>query len=314
MTRSLAPVVLFAYARPDHLHHTLTALAAAKGAGDTTLWVFSDGPKNAAAVDKVAAVRAVLAEPNWRDRFLEIHVIEAEQNKGLASSIVDGVSLVMAQYGSVIVLEDDVIVSSDFLDFMNDALDYYKSRSEVGSITAYCPLEKIPGNYDLDVMLVPRSCSQCWATWQDRWELVDWTGANAHRVWSDRRLRKRFSAAGSDRIGRLRDKMEGKSRTWSILFNLWHTLEGRATIYPVQNRVTNIGYDGTGENTRAQESIRTSMDVEILPYQLAYPIAEDKEIVRAFFRVYSGPWYLRAYRTIRNWPMPRALEMQKNNR
>jgi len=306
MTRSLAPVVLFAYARPDHLHQTLSALAAAEGACDTMLWIFSDGPKNAAAEEKVAAVRAVLAEPKWRDRFLEVHVIEARQNKGLARSIIEGVSQVLDQREGVIVLEDDLLVAPDFLHFMNGALERHAQTAEVGSVTGYCPLPQPPKGYAHDVYAVPRSCSHSWATWRDRWETVDWSGQGAPRLWQDPALRKRFMATGSDKLDRLRRQLEGRIDSWSIMFNLWHILNDRVTLYPVRNLVQNIGFDGSGTHTGAHDRFHTSIGAKGRVLDPTLP-SVDSRVLAAFRKIYSGSLPGRLRRSLRNWRIPAAI-------
>jgi hypothetical protein len=306
MTRSLAPVVLFAYARPDHLQQTLTALAAAKGARDTTLWVFSDGPKTAAAEDIVAAVRAVLAEPNWQRGFAKVTLVLADKNKGLARSIIDGVSHVLDRHESVIVLEDDLLVAPDFLQFMNSALERHARTPEVGSVTGYCPLPQPPTGYAHDVYAVPRSCSHSWATWRDRWETVDWSGRGAGRLWQDAALHKRFMATGSDKLDRLRRQLEGRIDSWSIMFNLWHAINGRVTLYPVRNLVRNIGFDGSGTHTGSHDRMHTALSPTGSVMDLALP-PEDPRVLAAFHKIYSGSLLGRLRRSLRNWRMPASV-------
>ncbi|MEN1729678.1 MAG: glycosyltransferase, partial [Pseudomonadota bacterium] len=257
---SPAPVIVFAYCRHWHLEQTLKALSQADGASESELWVFSDGAASSERTAEVLQVRELLHDQRWHKPFKKVHVIESDQNKGLATSIVTGVSRVLDEADRAIILEDDLIVSRDFLTFMNSALEFYENTREVGSVTAYSPIKRAPNDYAHDVMLVPRSCSHGWATWRNRWKSVDWSGAGAERIWQDKPLRRSFAAAGSDKIDRLRRRLEGKSKTWSILFNLWQTLDDRMTIYPVHNRVQNIGYDGSGENSGINQSMHTEIE------------------------------------------------------
>ena len=57
--------------------------------------------------------------------FKTLHYTFSEKNKGLADSIIGGVSQVVNQYGKVIVLEDDLVLMPNFLNFLNQGLDYY---------------------------------------------------------------------------------------------------------------------------------------------------------------------------------------------
>jgi len=306
MTRSLAPVVLFAYARPDHLHQTLSALAAAEGARDTRLWIFSDGPKNAAAEDKVAEVRAILAEPNWQRDFAEVTVVAADKNKGLARSIIEGVTQVLDQHGNVIVLEDDLLVAPDFLRFMNSALERHEQTAEVGSVTGYCPIPQPPADYPHDVYAVPRSCSHSWATWRDRWETVDWSGRDAPRLWKDPVLRRRFMATGSDKLDRLGRQLEGRIDSWSIMFNLWHVINDRVALYPVRNLVQNIGFDGSGTHTGSHDRMHTALAPSGSALDPALP-PEDPRVLASFHKIYSGSLPGQLRRFLRNWRMPASI-------
>lgn len=298
MSRPVAPVVVFAYNRPDHLRQTLTALGDADLARDSRVRVYADGPRNEAAREGVAAVRAVLDDAVWRTRFGTFEVVASDENKGLARAIIGGVSEVVEQAGRVIVLEDDLIVSRDFLRFMNDALDFYEADQTVGSISGFCPLKAPPPGYTADVMRVPRNCSHGWATWADRWREVDWTMSEAWKLQQDRALRRRFHLAGSDRYDRLQRQLAGKINSWSIRFGLWQFLSGRDTIYPSANHIRNIGFDNSGTHTRSGEEINDALgdrrqwtlaDVEVHPGILA-----------GFRRAYSGPPLARLGRYLRH--------------
>ena len=298
MSRSLAPVVVFAYNRADHLRQTLEALSQADLAAESDVHVFADGPRSEAARPQVEAVRAVLGEAVWKERFASFSVTAADRNRGLAQAIIQGVSQVMEAHGRAIVLEDDLIVSRDFLGFMNDALDFYRDDPSVGSITGFCPLATIPEGYGHDVMRVPRNCSTGWATWVDRWREVDWEAGEARRLYRDPAFRRRFNAAGTDRLDRLRRQLAGKVSSWSIRFGLWQTASGRDTIFPTVNRMTNTGYDGSGVNTRAGDEINQAFAPDGAPYRLE-AVDTDPRILKAFRRVYSGSPISRLARALR---------------
>lgn len=307
MTQTCAPVVLFAYARPDHLRQTLTALSAADGARESALWVFSDGPRDAAAKPKVEAVRELLSEPGWRGTFAGFNVVEVAQNKGLARSVVGGVSEILGVHDRVVVLEDDLLVAPGFLRFMNAALERHRNTQSVGSITGYCPLLTPPEGYDHDVYAVPRSCSHSWATWSDRWARVDWTGRGAPRLWREPELRQRFQITGTDKLDRLRRQLEGRIDSWSILFNLWHVLDHRVALYPVTNLVENIGFDGSGTHTRTNAGMHTAIASDSRSLDPNLP-PEDPRVLKAFRRVYSGSAPGRLRRYVRNLRMPPSVE------
>lgn len=304
---SLAPVVIFAYNRPRHLERTLEALADAALARETPVYLFADGAKSEAAKARVAEVRALVARPEWQERFASFTVIVSETNKGLAQSIITGVSRVLEAHDRVLVLEDDLRVSGDFLRFMNDCLTFYRDDRDVGSIAGYCPLDTLPAGYDADVMAVPRGCSHGWATWADRWQAVDWSRDAALAFWREPRLRRALNATGSDQLNRVRRQLNGEIETWAILFNLWQVRDGRHTIYPTRNRIENIGFDDSGMNTGVGDDalFRRSVSDQASPYRLTRP-AVSPQIVAAFHRRYSGGLPGRIKRRLLNLRGPRG--------
>jgi hypothetical protein len=300
MTR--APVVVFAYSRPLHLRAALAALAQARGAADTELWVFADGPRRPEVEPQVAEVRALLRELQTWNAFRHVHVVESDANLGLARSVIGGVSRVLETHERVIVLEDDLVVAVDFLDFMNDALEYYRHDMRVGSITGSCPITRLPNDYRHSVALLPRSCSHGWATWTDRWSKVDWSGNGLAALQRDRSLRRAFNRTGSDRYGRLHHQMAGRIDSWSVRFGLWQFLAGMYTIYPTQNRVRNIGFDGTGIHCGVGSVKNEEISTQPRSYTLE-TVAEDPRISAEFHRTYSGAWHRRVGRWVRECAM-----------
>lgn len=284
---TLAPVVVFAYNRPQHLQATLEALSRASLAARSEVWVFSDGPKSPAARAPVDAVREVLAEISRRTPFARLHVVESATNLGLARSIISGVDRVFAGSDRAIVLEDDLIVSVDFLEFMNDCLEFYEGDKSVGSVTGFCPLQEMPVGFTGDVFKVGRNSSQGWGTWADRWRQVDWSARDAERLAFDHQLRRAFNIAGSDRHARLMRQMAGRIDSWSIRFGLWQFLSGCGTVYPATNRISNIGYDGTGVHSGIGRPKNAEISTVPVPYRLG-PAVESDAINRAFFAAYSG--------------------------
>jgi hypothetical protein len=259
--------------------------------------LFCDGPKSAEDEERTQSVLAVANDPEWERRFGSVKVATAAINKGLARSIIDGVTKVLSCNDCAIILEDDLLVAPDFLDFMNDCLDFYKGDARIASISGFSPLRVVPQGYPHGVMAVPRNCSTGWATWIDRWSEIDWDAQDAERVWRDPVLRRRLNAAGSDRLFRLYRQLQGKIDSWSIRFGLWQTMTGRLTIYPAQNRIQNIGYDGSGVHSGTGDPINDRIADELVVVE-PERVDEDPAIVAAFRRTYSGSLLSRLRRRI----------------
>jgi len=159
-----APIVLFVYNRPRHTRQTIEALRKNELAGESDLFIFSDAPKNEEMEEKVKEVREYIKNI---DGFKKVTVIEREENRGLAKSIIEGVTKIVKEHGRVIVLEDDIVTSPYFLRFMNDALEFYKGQERVMHISGYVyPIET--DGVDDTYFVKPASCWG-WATWGRAW-------------------------------------------------------------------------------------------------------------------------------------------------
>src|SRR5690554_1406763 len=119
----LAPICLFTYNRFEETIKTIEALQRNHLASQSQLFIFSDGWKKEKDKDKIIQVRNYLDSVRG---FEKVTVIHSEKNNGLAESIIKGVTETLSRYDHVIVLEDDLITTPNFLDFMNQALDYYR--------------------------------------------------------------------------------------------------------------------------------------------------------------------------------------------
>ena len=156
MPADIAPVLLFVYKRPGAAELTINALKQNYLANQTDLYIFSDGPKHGKDVGKIEEVRNYLSAI---EGFKSITIKKAEQNKGLATSIVEGVTEVLKIFPSCIVLEDDLLTSQNFLNYMNSSLQYYADNKKVFSISGFTFPVEAPANYPYDSYFNPRGCS-----------------------------------------------------------------------------------------------------------------------------------------------------------
>ena len=96
-----APIALFTYSRADHTRQAVESLLRNKEAAESDLYIFSDGPKNE---DKKQAVKENREYIHTIKGFKSIHIEERDKNWGLANSLIAGITEVLNQYGSVILL------------------------------------------------------------------------------------------------------------------------------------------------------------------------------------------------------------------
>lgn len=239
---SNAPIILFVYNRPGLTLKTLTALSKNIDADNSNLFIFSDGPKNDKAISKINEVRKIIENVKG---FNKVEIIASPKNKGLANSIITGVSQIINIYEKVIVLEDDLISAPNFLLYMNKALEFYKNDSRVYTIHGYCGNIKLPKNYKYDTYFVPtRTGSWGWATWKNVWNKVDWDLKDIDSFFGNKEQVKKFNYLGNDLTKMLKRQIAHEIDTWDAQL-CYHLLKNNAySIYPVNSKIQN---NGTGE-------------------------------------------------------------------
>ncbi len=169
-----APVAMFVYNRADNTQRTLEALVKNTLAASTDVYVFSDGGRDARSWAQVAQVRQTVKTMARQIReqglLRSITLVERPENYYLERNITEGIAQVLAQHDSIIVLEDDIVTSPYFLQYMNDGLTLYRNSSRmmhVSGFTHLCLQQGVEGN---DFYFTPHMAGWGWGTWRDRWQ------------------------------------------------------------------------------------------------------------------------------------------------
>jgi hypothetical protein len=283
----LAPIVVFSYNRPDHLHRTLEALAKNDLAKESVLYIYCDGAKADATEEQRQHVVENRNVAHAASGFKEVHVVERERNVGLKDNIIGAVTEIVNQYGRIITLEDDVVSSVGFLKFMNDALEVYKEEDRVMHVSAYfyANNKKLPETFFYEVPYPGGG----WATWQRAWQYYSDDTAALYDYWKTRW--DEFNVYGGIALQRqLEDNYTGKIRTW---FVKWHAVVlkmGGLTLFPKKSLTTNIGFDGSGTNCYVTnkfyiEHLQDYVRVEPIP------IKENRKAAKIARVFKNGHWY-----------------------
>ncbi len=253
-----APIAVFAFYRPNHTLKTLEALSANPEAKHSTLYIFADGPKKGLSEKKAKKVKELREMIRSRQWCGEVIIRESEDNKGLARSISEGVSEVVALHGKVIVLEDDIVTSPGFLAYMNKGLNLYEEDPKVMHISGYTPdinQKGLPETFFLTFM----SCWG-WATWADRWAHFDRDPERIDRDW-DAQKKLRFNLDGAhDFYDQITGNLDGRIRTWAVFWYATIFENNGWCLTPTQPFLRNIGLDGSGENSGVAPTQRLDID------------------------------------------------------
>ncbi len=158
-----APVALFVYNRADNTRRTLEALARNTLARNTQVYVFSDGGKDAKSWALVNEVRKVVSD--FAGAFARFELVARSENIYLERNITEGIAQVFAEHNRIIVLEDDIVTSPYYLQYMNQAFELYEDVPRVMHVAGFTNLA-LP---DAPFYFTPHMSGWGWGTWRDRW-------------------------------------------------------------------------------------------------------------------------------------------------
>lgn len=263
--RQLAPVALFAFNRPEHLARAIESLRNNPEANSTHLHIFVDGARS---ISEQPMVEQVAKVAEAAEGFAAVHIYRSEANKGLYTSITQGVNKILAESGRIIVVEDDLVVSAAFLRYMNEGLSLYEGSGQVACIHGYAPPIKGAPDY----FLLPGADCWGWATWRDSWQLFrSDTTAMIWEMIASRRLQRFVDIFGYHSIAHLVRRALGRNQSWA---SDWHAslfLANRLTLHPGRSFVMNIGNDGTGTHSATSSMYATSLAADQLPLHECEP-------------------------------------------
>ena len=241
----LAPIILFVYNRKWHTEKTIKALKKNLLASKSDLFIYSDGPKTDKAFNEVQETREYLKSIRG---FKTITIIEKKKNLGLAKSIIGGVTEIINKYGKAIILEDDLITSPYFLNFMNSALEHYKKVEKVWHISGWSYPISLKNKSDIYLSRTMNCWG--WGTWANNWQFFQKNTEKFINKFSTDDI-KRFNLDGATNIFWNQVLLNHKKKidTWAIYWYASIFVNNGLCLNPSKSFVKNIGFDGSGNHT-----------------------------------------------------------------
>jgi Glycosyl transferase family 2 len=301
----LVPVVLFVYNRPEH---TLKVLEALKQNNIEKLYIFSDGPKLEADLEKVKKVRDIVSNINWCNVEYEF----AEKNRGLADSIIYGVSKVFnVGYDKLVVLEDDCVPSPNFMKFMREAFDFYEDYDNVMHISGFgLPLKK---HTKSDVYFTPYPCSWGWGTWRKYWESCNFYQYENYKfLLQNESMRRKFNYAGEAFSEFLEMQLKGQINSWLIRWYFHLFQNNGLAVWSYNSYINNKGFDGSGVHSNKidrfnQKLVSHKDDNEKIVFE--ENVVVNEVLIKEFRRYFMGKKLSERMKTIL-YLIKRKMEMK----
>jgi hypothetical protein len=278
-----APVVIFAYNRPAFLKQCVKRLSNCAEAGETALFVFCDGPKENASAAELQAVAQTHEAAKSIKGFKSVQVNLNKVNEGLTKSVIAGITKVLSTHSSVIVLEDDLFLSHQFLTFMNAALQRYEHNNQVAGISGFSfPINEVHPYFS--------RTGSCWgwATYQRVWENFLATKDTLALTQIKPEELKTFNVYDAYYATMYEQQQKGLVQSWAIEFYLSYFVQQQVFLFSGANLVVNAGFDGSGAHHKTGNFLTDHNPLKMFE-ELKYPehIGERGEVRKKLERIYQ---------------------------
>lgn len=244
MKETRSPICLFVYNKHHIINKVLRSISTCKNFKKHKVFIFSDNCKNENDLKNVNKLRENLSKFERKNK--NVTIFFRKKNFGLKKNITQGITQIISKYKKVIVLEDDLLLSNDFFDFMEANLVLYKKNRNILSICGYSPsnlFKKKKNPFDNFFSHTP--CSWGWGTWEDRWRLFK----DNYNI-KDRNLesiKKIFSLSTLENFYSFLDINLKKKDLWAANWTYVCLKNKLFNSYPIISKISNIGFDGTGQ-------------------------------------------------------------------
>ncbi len=299
MESILAPIVLFVYNKPWCTRQALESLSKNVLSNQSKLYIYADGPKkdiNSEEFQKLYEVRQIIREKKW---CKEVEIIEHEENLGLANSIITGITEILKRFDKIIVIEDDLILSECFLNYMNDALILYQNETKVMHISGYMfPVkEKLP-----ETFFVKSSSCWGWGTWKRAWKYFNPDSIFLYnQIIINNKIEKEFNLNFSYNFSKmLLENSKGNIDSWAIRWYASTFLYGGLCLYPRRSLVRNIGHNSNAVHCKKEwyasiynnQKISKKISIEKIP--IIKSLEAQNAIIHFFNKINSPSFFIKA--------------------
>jgi len=233
---TLTPIAIFCFKRFDLLKKLLNSLKKNKECKKSIVFFFLDNGKNKLEKESVQKVRQLISDCNF---FKEKKIILRKNNYGLKRNILSGINYVFSRHNKIIVLEDDLEVSKNFLKTINILLKKYKNHKSINTVCGYSFIKSKDKEINQNFFLMKRPSSWGWATWKHKWVEI-----NNSKIC-------KYSKAeeyGND-LSIMAIKTKKKILdSWAYNWTMKHIYQKKFCIYPKFSMIKNNGFDSNATN------------------------------------------------------------------
>jgi len=207
------------------------------------IYLYCDGPKNESDNNKINKIKDII-ENNNNLKFAK--KLYRSENFGLAKNIILSMNEVFTQNEAAIIIEDDIVVNKNAINFINFYLNILNKNEKIGSVSAYSYLDKFNEQQNINYYLSKRHSSWAWGTWSYIWQDIQWGNMNNQDIFKSKTETNGFLELGRDMNLMLWAQSKKYINSWAIRFNYYCYLKNLKSFQSRYSLVNNIGNEGSG--------------------------------------------------------------------
>lgn len=252
------PALVIAFNRPDKLQQALFSLAQTNV---KEVMVSLDGPRKNTE-DGIRIAECILVIEEFRDAFDFLSINQNSENLGCRIAVQKAIGNFFQNYDRGVIIEDDILVSQQFIDFAAWSLTEYEDNKKIWVINGWSPFN--PGEIRPLPWLGRIPIVWGWATWRNRWEKYDPEIEDSALVKPSElrtNLSLPFSSEFDNYWGNGFKQIREGFDTWDyqLVFSMWKN--GGMALTPPTRLTQNIGFDEKATHT-FQPSGRSNLKLE----------------------------------------------------
>jgi len=235
-------LVIIAYNRPSHLKRLIISLEDYK---IKNAFIFIDGAKNEN--DKILQKEIMTMVKGSKIKF---SIFKKEKNLGIEKSINSALDKISKISKKIIVLEDDCIPRKNFFKFMKYSFKLVEKNNEISGVCGYQFPEISNNEKKLKIGIFDNFIPWGWGILSKNW--------NSYKKFRIKKDNNHSHAVKSSIYKKIINIIKFKKPLWTPNFILYNYLNKKKFLYPSISLIKNIGFDGSGINSKVTDIFYTN--------------------------------------------------------
>ena len=262
-----APVMIITLNRYEHLKRCLEALSSNTAAEMTEVYISVDYPTKEEWVKGHDKIVEYLKVTKWNFKKVNIYIQEAnlgapENSKFLREKAFE-------KYDRVFMMEDDIEVSPNFIEYMNQCLEYGEKDEKCHCVCGWSRNLGLKEETDYTIYKGVNFCAWGVGVWREKYKKMEktisfpWLDAVTDSVSKMTKLYRTkyhlFYLLFNDYVLRYNPVFQYKNgdiRPCDMIQSTYMIVNDLYAIYPVTSKSRNHGFDGTGLTSRNRKDMK----------------------------------------------------------